>query len=254
MKKIIVFSFLTVSLFFFLRMPVLAQENPATPASPVVSDEPGDFVPDPNSPWFGLQNALIHVSQNVQLSLTRDEAKKAELELKFAQQEESLAQKIADSEDPEKFSALLEKTRTRHQELLNKVEARIDKLGDRQEEFQQKVEQHQISFQQKLESKEKRYEKRLQMIDSDDDQESSAAGVFNQERFEKRNEQELNLGQPLNEPKHINSTGTAPAGAEPVRRENRLQPMAPSAKNVQGVQVESSVVERVWNEVVSWFE
>jgi len=277
MKKIIIFS-LIITLLLLVKSPVLAQEETPLPSdSPLVVNKSDNsdvgFVPNPESLWFGLQNAFMRVSENIQLMMARTEEKKAELELKFAQKEEKLTEKVANSKNPEKFGKLLEKLQERQQQRLQKLDQKLEKLGERKEEFRQRMEQITNKLEERRQKRlENRLERREDINESTEsgerEDQGEEGGIFLQERVGNQN---FLPGEQVGEKSkgQLNDQGSP----DQSRRRNIPRPsaitqpnqpggiqgagggnMPPSTRNVHGAQAEQSVLQQVWNRVVGWFE
>ncbi|MBU1256844.1 hypothetical protein KKA49_04110 [Patescibacteria group bacterium] len=117
-------------------------------------------VSDVESRWFGVRWAFERVSHNFQVFVARTEEKKVDLELKFAEKEEKLADKIAKLEEvnpmaAERLGKMAEKLEKKRVERMEKVEMRIQKMEEKGEG--------------KVEQIRERKEKILKRVQDDDD-------------------------------------------------------------------------------------
>jgi len=238
---------------FFVPRPVLAQTTaPAEAVSEVgmeaaASSDVGD-VPDPESPWFGLQNAFMRVSENIQMALARTEEKRTELELSFATREQKLSERIASSSNPEKFGKLLERLQERYQKRLEKLDQRVAKLETRREEFRQRVESMRERFEEKGLSGPQILEERLE-------QRQDKLNDRLDERQEVGNRVQEQIRQRLEEQAQDPEESSEPEDADSNRYPRSVPPLDQrETQNVQGAQTEASAIRQIWNEVVSWFE
>ena len=175
--------FLAVMLVLVLGVgagPVLAQDASGS-GTTVGSVGPGVIVPNPDSSFFGLRWAWMRVSQNIQLWLTRSEEKQAELEAKFAEQEQVLIERIESSNNPERLESILKRMQERHQRRLERLDERIKRIGEKRSETAERL----------LERLQDLEERRLEASESgeledDDEVEASEAAV---RRFEERREE-----------------------------------------------------------------
>jgi len=95
-------------------------------------------VPDVESRWFGIQWAVERVKHNFEVWVARTDEKKAELELRFMEKEEKLAEKITKLEEVNPKAAarlgkVAEKLKEKRVEKMEKVEMRIQKMEERGE-------------------------------------------------------------------------------------------------------------------------
>lgn len=148
MKKLILF--LVAVLFLGLPGGVRAEE---LMVEPLAVDEVVEVVevPDVESRWFGIRWAFERVSHNISLLITRSEDKKIELEVKFAEKE----QKILD-----RIDVLVEKN-PKAAERLSKV---AERMGVRYVERVEKLERKMIEWQERGDRMEERVEGKLEQI------------------------------------------------------------------------------------------
>lgn len=120
-------------------------------------------VPNPESPFFGLQVAWMNITDNFQVWLARTGEKKTDLEIKFAEKEIVLMDRIvlASESNPELTDALenqLDRLGDRHDERLERIDARIAGFGNRGEDMEQRMSEWQEKIQVKREVMEQRRE------------------------------------------------------------------------------------------------
>lgn len=94
------------------------------------------FIPDPESKVFGLQMAWLNVSESFQKLITFSEDKEAEIEVKFAEREQRLLEKIAELEEVNPIAA--ENLQNVVDRLEEKQEDRLDRLGEKIKRYQAK--------------------------------------------------------------------------------------------------------------------
>lgn len=104
----------------------------------------GVSVPNPESRWFAISWAFARVRHNFEVWTARTEEKKAELELRFIERENKLAEKIAKLEETnpeaaEKLGKVVEKLKEKRAEKMEKVEMRIERMGEKGKKFEQKM-------------------------------------------------------------------------------------------------------------------
>lgn len=102
-------------------------------------------VPDVESRWFGLRWAFERVSHSIQMVLANTDEKKDALQMKFAEKELLLMNKIAELEESnpelaEKFAGRLEKTLEKYKERVSKLEAKMSRFTEREQEMKTKME------------------------------------------------------------------------------------------------------------------
>ena len=158
---------------------------------PVVAEEVN--VPNPESPFFGLQVAWMRVSDNIQVWLAKTDEKKTDLEVKFAEREVILMDRIVEvSETNPKLVEVLEnqldKLEDRHEQRLERIDVRIvdfesrgegmeEKMSEWQEKVQTRrevIEQKKLQIQEKIENRE---EERLKIQDHLQDDSADGDGV-----------------------------------------------------------------------------
>ena len=124
----------------FLSGTVVAQEEVSEP----VEVEEEMYVPDPSSPWFGLQRGFMRVSENIQLWVAGSEEKKVLLEEKFAQREEVLLERIETlpEEAQEQMADVVEKLEEKQEERISRMESRIERVREKREEAAQRLERN----------------------------------------------------------------------------------------------------------------
>ncbi|MBI3954478.1 hypothetical protein HY333_00375 [Candidatus Collierbacteria bacterium] len=110
----------------------------------LAADNSADNLPDPSSKLFGLKQAISRVSENFAMFVERSEEKKAELELRYAEREARLVEKIeqlseSKPELAEKLKQRLARLQDSHQRRLLRLDQRLDRIGKRQEEIKQNL-------------------------------------------------------------------------------------------------------------------
>lgn len=132
----LVFSFLFVG-------GVRAEESEVvdTGVVEVVAEEAS--VPNPESPFFGLQVAWMKVTDNIELWLARTDEKKTELEVKFAEREAVLLERMVEVSET-------------NPELVDKLESQMDKLSDRYEQRIERIDTRIAGFESRGEGMEQK--------------------------------------------------------------------------------------------------
>ena len=135
--------------FLFLATPVLAQEassepEPVDPAEEVVSEAD---VPAPDS--FG--DFLQRMNERMQLLMTRDQNRKAQLELKFANRREAQLSKCGERKDEVKREKCTQKVSGRSEKLLQRLENRTEKTLEKRKALEEKVRRARERKQEKFE-------------------------------------------------------------------------------------------------------
>ncbi len=152
-KKVAIwlFSFLLIS--SFLSGTVVAGEEVSDP----VEVEEEMYVPNPSSPWFGLQRGFMRVSENVQLWVAGSEERKVLLEEKFAAREEVLLERIDSlpQEAQEQLADVVEKLEEKQEERVKRMESRIKRVREKREEAAQRLERNLERVKEKVEDRAK---------------------------------------------------------------------------------------------------
>lgn len=154
-KKVAI-SFLSLLLISsFLSGKVVAQEEVSSSEPVEVEEEM--YVPDPESPWFGLQRGFMRVSENIQLWVAGSEEKKVLLEEKFAQREEVLLEKIDSlpEEAQDEMSEVVERLEEKQDERIERMESRIERVREKREEAAQRLERNLERVKQQVEERTK---------------------------------------------------------------------------------------------------
>lgn len=155
-------------------------------------------VPNPESPFFGLQVAWMNITDNFQVWLARTDEKKTDLEVKFAEREAILMDRIvlASENNPELADALekqLDNLEDRHDKRLERIDIRItgfeSKSGDmeqRMSEWQEKIQTRREVMEQKKEEIQERIkimegeQLQDQLQDGSGDDQQAGSGEGNQ--------------------------------------------------------------------------
>lgn len=160
MKKILFFSILTLVL--AIAVIAYAQDEPVnsdiavTPAEEIIAADLGEAEPT-ILPTDAFGYFFKNLGRTIQSTLTFDAAKKAELELKFANERLLEAQKVAEQNpDSEKVQKIVEKAQGKYQKLMEKVQTRVEKLKEkndaRTEKLLDKLADRQLKQQQLMEN------------------------------------------------------------------------------------------------------
>lgn len=166
MKKIF---FLTIALALLAANVVLAQDEPSQEASSETAVEEqvtaADLgVEEPTVlPTDGFGYFFKNLGRAIQTTLTFNTEKKAELQLKIANERLLEAKQVAEANpDDAKAQAIVEKSLEKYQQMMDKVQARIETLkeknAERAEKMLDKIADHQLKQQQVLEKIEAKYE------------------------------------------------------------------------------------------------
>jgi len=165
-----VFVLIALVFSFFLVGGVRAEE--VEPVDVVVEET---NVPNPESPFFGLQVAWMNLTDNFQVWLARTDEKKTDLEVKFAEREVVLMDRIvlASESNPELAAALegqLDRLGDRHDQRLERIDTRIAGFGNKGEVMEQRMSEWQERIQVKrtvMEQKKEEIRERIKIMDGD---------------------------------------------------------------------------------------
>lgn len=138
-----------------LAMPVRAQEASSEPVPAAEELVAETDVPTPDS--FG--DFFQRMNERMQLLMTRDQNRKAQLELKFANRRETQLSKCAVLKDEGRRDKCTQKVSERSEKLLQRLENRAENMQEKREALQEKLEQARQRRQEKVEDlKQKRQE------------------------------------------------------------------------------------------------
>ncbi len=158
---------LTALAFSFLFVGGVRAEE----VEPVVVDttEEEVSVPNPESFFFGLQVAWMRVTDNIEIWLAKTDDKKTDLEVKFAEKEIILMDRIvlASETNPELADALenqLDKLEDRHEQRLERIDTRIAGFESRGEVKGGDMEERMQEWQEKIQVKRAAMEQKRQEI------------------------------------------------------------------------------------------
>lgn len=158
--KLKTFALIALAFSFLFVGGVRAEE-----VEPVVADVVAEevSVPNPESLFFGLQVAWMNITDNFQVWLARTDEKKTDLEIKFAEKEVILMDRIvlASETNPELADALenqLDRLGDRHDERLDRIDTKLAGFGNRGEDMEQRMSEWQEKIQIKRAAMEQRRE------------------------------------------------------------------------------------------------
>ncbi len=139
----------------------------AEEVEPVVVDtmEEEVSVPNPESFFFGLQVAWMRVTNNIEIWLAKTDEKKTDLEIKFAEREAVLLEKIievseSNPELAEKLEGNLDKLGDRYDKRLERIDAKIESFETRGEEMEQRM----LEWQEKIQTRREMLEQKKNQI------------------------------------------------------------------------------------------
>lgn len=175
-------TFVLIALVFslFLAGGVRAEEVEVVDV--VVEEEIN--VPNPESFFFGLQVAWMNITDNFQVWLARTDEKKIDLEVKFAEREAVLMNRIIlvsenNPELAEKLEVRLDKLEDRYDKRLERIDTRIADFESRGEVMEQRMLEWQERIRVRrevMEQKKEEIQERIKIMDRDQLQDDSGEG------------------------------------------------------------------------------